>query len=853
MCKEYDKDCFEKTKSSSNDDKTIDTRLIVKANDIIHEYGAVDSVYGFGYAFLQYADKDAAEYAKRKYENSGCIVDYDYVISTASTSINTGDNQSDEWAYEETDAFSAVDYYKSKIKSNINIAVIDSGINYNHELFKNRVVRTNVDFSSEATGDEMDKYGHGTNVAGAIAKSTPSNVKISAYKFYDSKGNGTASEALSALEYIKQLSNKPDIINCSFVTRSGLGTIIDELVDMGVTVVAGAGNEGKEVYQQPAIFDSVITVAATNRYGNAWSSSNYGACVDISAPGYYVYTADMSSTTAYEFASGTSLATPLVSAAAAYVLMEHKNYTPEQVKQELIETVTPFKKSSCYYDRYGAGIVNFSNIINGTRCKEVTANYISGAYRDNISVELKCANTLVDIYYTTDGTLPTETNGIKYSVPINLTESTRIIAAAFARAGTPMHSKFTYLDYYILEDGESELIIDDNGIIKAYLGNDTNLVVPEEVNGVTPVSIGENCFRNSNIESIALPDTVNNLLSHSFYGCDKLSNINLSNIKYIGKEALSGCSSLTQDVELSSVEYIDERGLAGTYFKSVKLPKCVQADDYAFENCAARDIVLNNATTLGNNAFYNCKNLENLYVPKVKGLGSGFEGCTNIKIIFAPKTTYITLSIPNNTTIYCSDKLTGVDFLDEYKDFKYTFISPDYTPGLNAADREGYTDRFTRVNSDEFGISKGAQIRTRDNGLRFGFSFDESNIGFDFRKYAQNIDYGFVYTFNSLNGQNDFQKNLNLRANKTSVLVKSADKRNVEGTISTYNAVFTGITPSHFADEISARAYVNIDGMYFYSPVTIRSFNDVATKIIADDKIDQNTKNEVKTLLEKEV
>ena len=180
MCKEYDKDCFEKTKSSSNDDKTIDTRLIVKANDIIHEYGAVDSVYGFGYAFLQYADKDAAEYAKRKYENSGCIVDYDYVISTASTSINTGDNQSDEWAYEETDAFSAVDYYKSKIKSNINIAVIDSGINYNHELFKNRVVRTNVDFSSEATGDEMDKYGHGTNVAGAIAKSTPSNVKISA-------------------------------------------------------------------------------------------------------------------------------------------------------------------------------------------------------------------------------------------------------------------------------------------------------------------------------------------------------------------------------------------------------------------------------------------------------------------------------------------------------------------------------------------------------------------------------------------------------------------------------------------------------------------------------------------------
>lgn len=61
------------------------------------------------------------------------------------------------------------------------------------------------------------------------------------------------------------------------------------------------------------------------------------------------------------------MATPIVSAAAAYVLMENKNYTPEQVKHELIATATPFKKSDCYNDRYGAGIVNFSNIINGSR------------------------------------------------------------------------------------------------------------------------------------------------------------------------------------------------------------------------------------------------------------------------------------------------------------------------------------------------------------------------------------------------------------------------------------------------------------------------------------------------------
>ena len=866
MCSEYDTD---NTEASDDEDKTVYTRLIVKTNDSIDEYGAVDSVYGFGYAFLQYADDESAEFAKTQYETSGYTADYDSVITTSSTSIGSGGNWSDEWAYEETDAVSALDYYKSKIKPNINIAILDTGINYNHELFKYRVVRTHTDFSTDASDDEMDKYGHGTNVAGAIAKSTPSNVRLSCYKIHNQNGEGTSATALAAFEYIKQLSNKPDIINCSFGTGS-LGTIVNALVDMGVTVVAGAGNEGKEVYQQPAIFDSAITVAATNRYGGACGFSNYGSCVDIAAPGDYVYTADMSSNTAYEFASGTSLATPLVSAAAAYVLMENRRYTPEQVKQELIATATPFKKSSCYYGRYGAGIVNFSNIINGTRCKNVTSNIESGAYRGNISVELKCANSLVDIYYTTDGTLPTKERGIKYTDPIAVTASTRIIAAAFARAGSPFHSKFTYLDYYILEENESEVVIDRDGIIKAYLGNETNVVVPDVVNGVVPTQIGPQVFSNSNIETITLPDTIvsigddafsntnlksitangiENLDKRCFYGCSKLADIDLSNVKEIGSEALYGCKSLPKQPDFSSVDWVTEKGLAGTYFSTIHLPNCTRADDNAFDGCTADEIVLNKAKSIGNSAFNSCKNLKVLYVPNVQDLSGRFNGCSNLNMIFAPKATYITLSIPNSTTIYCSDKLTGVDFLDDYKDYKYTFVSPEYTPGLNEADRDGYTDRFIRVESDKFAKSKGGQIRTRDNGLRFGFEFDETVIDFDFKKYAENIDYGFVYTFDSYENKNDFQKNYYLRANRNNVFVKSANKRNVEGTVSTYNAVFTGITKDYYNNDISARAYVCIDGMYFYSPITTRSFKSVAEKIIADNEIDQNTKNEVKQLL----
>ena len=841
LCNEYD------NYSNSNDGDKIDNRLIVKTDTAIDEYGAVDSIYGFGYAFLQYTNNIAAKKALNYYKNSGYIVNYDSLV----TCMDSANHQEwgDNWSYERVDSDSALDYYKSKIKPNINIAILDTGINYNHELFKNRVVRTHTDFSTDASDDEMDKYGHGTNVAGAIAKSTPSNVRLSCYKIHNQNGEGTSATALAAFEYIKQLSNKPDIINCSFATRSGLGTVVDELVDMGITVVAGAGNEGKEVYQQPAIFDSAITVAATNRYGSAWSSSNYGPCVDIAAPGDYVYTADMSSNTAYEFASGTSLATPFVSAAAAYVLMNNRKYTPEQVKQELIATATPFKKSSCYYGRYGAGIVNFSNIINGTRCKNVTSNIESGAYRDNISVELKCANSLVDIYYTTDGTLPTEINGTKYTAPIDVTDSTRIIAAAFARAGSPFHSKFTYLDYYILEKNESEFVIDRDGIIKAYLGNEANIVVPDVVNGIEPRQIGPQVFSNSNIETITLPDTIEsigddafsntnlksvtangieNLDKRCFYGCSKLADIDLSKVRYIGSEALFGCESLPKQPDFSSADWVAEKGLAGTYFNIVNLPNCTRADDNAFVGCTADEIVLNKAKSIGNSAFNNCKNLKVLYVPNAQDLSGRFNGCSNLNMIFAPKATYITLSIPNNTTIYCSDKLTGVDFLDDYKDYKYTFISPEYTPGLNEADRDGYTDRFIRVESDKFAKSKGGQIRTRDNGLRFGFEFDENNIAFDFKKYAENIDYGFVYTFDSYENKNDFQKNYSLRANRNNVFVKSANKRNVEGTVSTYNAVFTDIPAESAADGISVRSYFCIDGMYFYSPVVTYSLSSVS-------------------------
>ena len=166
-------------------------------------------------------------------------------------------------------------------------------------------------------------------------------------------------------------------------------------------------------------------------------------------------------------------------------------------------------------------------------------------------------------------------------------------------------------------------------------------------------------------------------------------------------------------------------------------------------------------------------------------------------------------------------------------------------------------DPIEYIDSDSIIEAKGAQIRTKDNGLRFGFVLDESVLGVDLSQYENlykriNKEYGFAYSFDqSIDEQNE-NVNTQICADNDDTITSKAAKRTVDGLVSTYNAVFTGIPTNHFDDKISARAYVNIDGMYFYSPVKTRSFNDVAGKIIADDEIDTNTKNEVKNLLNKE-
>jgi subtilisin family serine protease len=146
---------------------------------------------------------------------------------------------------------------------------------------------------------------------------------------------------------------------------------VDDVTATGAVVVAAAGNQSGDVSNVwPANCDDVITVGATNRVGSLASYSNFGAAVDIAAPGgdsdgsgAILSTGNAGATTpgahTYTSKAGTSMATPHVSGVLSLMLSIDPSLTPAQLLAILQSTATPFPfGSSCTTGICGAGIVD---------------------------------------------------------------------------------------------------------------------------------------------------------------------------------------------------------------------------------------------------------------------------------------------------------------------------------------------------------------------------------------------------------------------------------------------------------------------------------------------------------------
>jgi subtilisin len=241
----------------------------------------------------------------------------------------------------------------------VDIAIIDTGIDLTHPDLN---VYRDTSFV-DGTNSGNDDDGHGTHVAGiAAAKDNNEGVvgiapgaRLWAVKVLNGTGSGPISTIIAGIDYVTQHANEIDVANLSFGCKcpsKALDAAIHNSVAAGITYVVAAGNSASDANAfSPASNPDVIAVSAIadsdgkcgglgppTKYGNDdtfASFSNYGSVVDMAAPGVNIYSTYMGG--AYATLSGTSMASPFVTGAAALYKSSHIGASPPEVKQALID------------------------------------------------------------------------------------------------------------------------------------------------------------------------------------------------------------------------------------------------------------------------------------------------------------------------------------------------------------------------------------------------------------------------------------------------------------------------------------------------------------------------------------
>jgi subtilisin family serine protease len=244
------------------------------------------------------------------------------------------------------------------------IAILDTGISLTHPDLN---VYKNATFV-EGTTSGNDDNGHGSHVSGIAAAKNNSigivgvapGARLWAIKVCDASGECPISNQIKGIEYAIKHANEIDVLNISIenLNSPALNAIIKEAVKAGITVVAAAGNSGKSASQvSPANSPDVLTVSAIGdsdgkcgsngsdlivKEGNGTRTvaddsfvyfSNFGPNVEIAAPGVDILSTYKGN--GYAVDSGTSMAAPYVTGAAALFKAQFHKYTPSQIKSNL--------------------------------------------------------------------------------------------------------------------------------------------------------------------------------------------------------------------------------------------------------------------------------------------------------------------------------------------------------------------------------------------------------------------------------------------------------------------------------------------------------------------------------------
>ncbi|MGW5852314.1 S8 family peptidase [Streptomyces sp. NPDC055254] len=234
-------------------------------------------------------------------------------------------------------------YAYARKAEGVTVYVVDTGINTRHREFGGRARSGYTALWMEGS---RDCNGHGTHVAASVGGATygvAKGVSLVAVKVADCRGDGSLSAILRGLEWmLKDHSAAPAVPAVANMSMGGtpsaaLDAAVTRAVASGITFVAAAGNDGRDACAgSPARVPSAVTVGATDAADRRADFSNYGRCVDLSAPGVAVVSAWKGSTTALARSSGTSMAAPHAAGVAALVLAGGVATTPAQVSEALV-------------------------------------------------------------------------------------------------------------------------------------------------------------------------------------------------------------------------------------------------------------------------------------------------------------------------------------------------------------------------------------------------------------------------------------------------------------------------------------------------------------------------------------
>jgi aqualysin 1 len=235
-------------------------------------------------------------------------------------------------------------YVYSATGAGVNVYIIDSGIRITHTEFGGRATAdyTVVDDGYGAVGCNW----HGSHVAGIIGGATAGVAKqvlLHSVRVLDCNAAGTVSGTVAGIDWVIANRQAPAVINLSVAAGSSQALIdaVERAVAAGITVVVAAGNNTADACNySPANAPSALTVGATNSGDQQAFFSNFGSCVDLMAPGDAIMSVSTSDDTSLQYGSGTSMAAPHVSGAAALYLEKNPAAAPAVVSSVVLQGAT---------------------------------------------------------------------------------------------------------------------------------------------------------------------------------------------------------------------------------------------------------------------------------------------------------------------------------------------------------------------------------------------------------------------------------------------------------------------------------------------------------------------------------